>query len=512
MNEDQSEAIAFLREPSSYGAGGDRVDIVETHISMVFLAGKTVYKLKRAVRYPYLDFSTSERRREACEAELALNRRTAPRLYLEVCPLSRDAKGRIGFGARGEAVDWVVVMRRFDEELLFDRLARAGRLSASLMESLADEVARFHETAERRPLFGGAAELLATVEENDRCLSAAPRGLFSEEGVAAIGREARARIASLGALIEARRKEGKVRRCHGDLHLNNICLFEGRPTLFDCLEFSESLASIDTLYDLAFLLMDLEHRKEGAFANRVLNRYLDSTDEEEGLALLPLFISLRAAIRAHVTAATIAAMEKPQTKPELLSEARAYLALGLEVLAPARPRLIAVGGPSGTGKTTLAQRLAPELGARPGARVLRSDVLRKRLMGVAPETPLPPSAYRSLVSRGVYAMLREKAAAALAAGSAALVDAVSLSPEDRRAFAAVAEKAGVPFTGLWLGAPAGVLEGRVGGRRGDASDATVAVLRQQLRGDPGPIDWIKIDAGGTPEDCLAAARAALSGA
>jgi uncharacterized protein len=509
MNEDQSEAIAFLRTPSSYGAGVERVDLVETHISIVFLAGEYAYKLKRAVRFPYLDFSTRERRREACEAELALNRRTAPGLYLEVRALSRNAEGRIGFAAGGEAVDWVVVMRRFEEDLLFDRLASEGRLSAPLMESLADEIARFHEAAERRPQFGGAAPLLATVEENDRCLGAAAAGLFNEAAIAAIGREAKARIAALAPLIEARRREGKVRRCHGDLHLRNICLVDGKPTLFDCLEFSEALAAIDTLYDLAFLLMDLEHRGETAFANRVLNRYLDWTDEEAGLALLPLFLSLRAAIRAHVTAATIAGLEKPATRPELKIEAQAYLALARRVLAPRSPRLVAIGGLSGTGKTTLAQSLAPELGARPGARVLRSDVVRKRLMGVAPETSLPPSAYRSAISRRVYEALRERAAAALAAGSSAIVDAVFLSPEDRRAFAAAAEKAGVPFTGLWLGAPPALLERRIAARRGDASDATAAVLHQQLRSDPGRIDWLAIDAAGTTEECLAAARAAL---
>lgn len=508
MKEDQSAVIAFLRDPSSYGATVKRVELIETHISLVFLAGERAYKLKRAVRYPYLDFSSAERRRGACEAELALNRRTAPSLYLEVRALSR-LDGRVLFGQNGAAVDWVVVMARFDESLLFDRLALAGRLSASLLERLAEEIARFHEAAERRPEYGGAEALVATAEENERCLLAAPEGLFPENAILDLGGAVRARIAALEPLAQTRRKEGKVRRCHGDLHLRNICLLGGKPTLFDCLEFSESLASIDTLYDLAFLLMDLEHRGLSAFANRVLNRYLDMTGDDKGLALLPLFLSLRAAIRAHVTGSTIAALRAIEAKAALEAEAKTYLAFAGGVMAPARPRLIAIGGVSGTGKTTLAQSLAPELGARPGARVLRSDVLRKRLLGAPPETPLPPAAYRPAVTRLVYEALREKAAETLASGYSAVVDAVLISPQERAAVAAVAARAGAPFTGLWLSAAPETLESRVGTRRGDASDATVAVVREQLRQDPGGIDWFAVEAGGSPQECLEAARSAL---
>jgi aminoglycoside phosphotransferase family enzyme/predicted kinase len=500
-NDDQRDVIDFLRRPSSYGAAVERVDIVETHVSLVFLAGDRAYKLKRAVKYPYLDFSTAERRQAACEAELALNRRTAPELYLEVRALYRNAGGGAGFSNAAPAVDWIVVMRRFHQADLFDELARTGRLTASLMTELAGHIAAFHQTAEPRLDGGGAAALTAVAETNHRCLMAARKAGFAGERIVEVRQKSLERLAAIGDLLDRRRGQGKVRRCHGDLHLRNVCLFEGKPTLFDCLEFSDELASVDVLYDLAFLLMDLEHRGLSDFANLSLNRYLDLTGEDDGLAALPLFLASRAAIRAHVTAT---ALERT-AKPELAAEGRRYLDLSLRFLRPRSSRLIAIGGLSGSGKSTLAAALAPSLEAR----VLRSDVIRKRLFGVAPETRLPATAYRPDVSRRVYQTLRRKAAEALAAGYSTIIDAVSLKPRERRSLAAVAEAAGVPFSGLWLVAPAATMERRLRSRRNDASDASAEVLTRQLQQDPGPVDWVRIDAGAGPADCLSQAQQAL---
>jgi len=505
MADDQHDVIDFLSRPSSYGAAVARIDVIETHVSLVFLAGDRAHKLKRAVKFPYLDFSSAEQRRVACEAELALNRRTAPDLYLEVRALTRTMNGAVGFGTQGPVVDWVVVMRRFDQAALFDELAKTGRLNASLMTELADHIAAFHQAAEPRPDRGGAAALAAVAETNHCCLMAARDAGFAADRIIEIRQRSLERLAAVAGLLDGRAATGKVRRGHGDLHLRNVCLFEGRPTLFDCLEFSDELASVDILYDLAFLLMDLEHRGLADFANLVLNRYLDLTDEDDGLAAMPLFLSSRAAIRAHVTAAAMERAAQPGATLEMGAEARGYLDLCALLLRPRSCRLVAIGGLSGTGKSTLAAALAPALGAR----VLRSDVIRKRLFEVAPETRLPTSAYTSQVSRRVYQMLRRKAADALAAGYSVIIDAVSLKPAERRSFIAVAEAAGVPFVGLWLVAPAATMDRRLRARRHDASDASPEVLAQQLRQDPGPMDWVRIDAGAGPEDCLAAARRAL---
>ena len=499
MADDQREVLAFLDDPASYGSDA-AVERLETHISQVFLVGDRVYKLKRAVALPYVDFSTVERRRQFCEAELALNRRTAPELYLEVRAISRYADGRLTWGGDGDIVDWVVVMRRFDQRCRLDAVARSDGLTPALLRALAAHIADFHDRAERCGDRGGAAALVAIMRENDACLRNSAAGTFAAKDVQQLRECSEGWLATVGAVLDCRRSAGKVRRCHGDLHLRNICVLQGKPVLFDCIEFSDEFASIDVLYDLAFLLMDLGHQGHAASANLVFNRYLDLTHEDDGLAAMPLFLSLRAAIRAHVTATAGASS----------AESRAYLDRARAALTVPAARLIAIGGLSGTGKSTLAAALAPELGARPGARVLRSDVIRKRLFGLEPEARLPEHAYAEKGTARVYAALCDNAATALAAGYCAIIDAVALRPEERESFAAVARKAGVPFTGIWLDAPLAALSRRVAARRGDASDATPEIVERQSRVDPGPLDWTRIDAARSPAETLAALRAALA--
>jgi hypothetical protein len=508
--EDQSEVIAFLSRPESYGAGVTTVERIDTHAAMVFLAGERAYKLKRAVRFAYLDYSTTALRCRFCEAELALNRRTAPQLYLSVRSLNRIADGRLAFDAPGPVVDCVVEMRRFDQSDLFDAMAARGALTEALMLELAEAIARFHAEAAPTPDMGGSEGIAEVLDGNAQSFAPATPAVFDPGMVNALDEASRAELGRRAALLDRRRRSGRVRQCHGDLHLRNICLVDGRPTLFDCIEFSRSLACIDLLYDLAFLLMDLCHRRLGALANAVFNRYLDVGDEGgEGLAVLPLFLSARAAIRAHVAAAAAARQQDASAEARLAEEARSYLAMALALLSPPSPVLLAVGGLSGSGKSTLAHDLAPELGAVPGARVLRSDVLRKRLMGVPPTTPLPEAAYAPEVTERVYATLRREARDALAAGHGVIVDAVFARESERNAVAEVARELGVPFHGFWLEAPAEILEARLAARRGDASDATPAVMRRQLTFDIGRLDWIRLDAAVDRRACLEAAQAWL---
>lgn len=492
----QEAVIAFLSDPRAHG--GAAVERVETHAAIVFLAGDRAVKLKRAVRYPYLDFSTVERRHEACLAELGLNRRTAPTLYRGVEPVVRRPDGALSLGGAGDILDWVVLMRRFPEAALFDRMAQAGSLTAVDMEELAAAIAGFHATAEVRRDGGGAAAMAAVAAENIEEMRGFPQ-LFPAERVARLAALTSAAAERLRGLLDRRRQDGMVRHCHGDLHLRNIVLLDGRSTLFDGIEFDPALAVIDTFYDLAFLLMDLEHRGLRPLGSAVLNGYLEETDDLGGLAALPFFLSVRAAVRAKI-AATIAEV----------SEARSYLDLAIASLEPPPARLMAVGGLSGTGKTVLARALAPHLGAAPGAVVLRSDVIRKRLCGVAPSVRLPEEAYRGEVTERVYALLAERAAAILAAGHAVVVDAVSARPEERRALAAVAERAGVRFDGIWLEAPLPVRLARVAQRRGDASDATAEVVKRQDFYECGPFDWLRVEAGRVVADVLAECRERLA--
>lgn len=498
----QSEVIRFLQALCS--AAGDASPPVATHISRIYFAGGTVYKLKRAVRTPYLDFSTPALRLAACEAEVAINRRTAPSLYRAARRITREAPG-LAFDGPGPLVDAVVEMNRFDDAALFDAMAAAGSLTPAHMEQLARKLAAFHAGAERRQ--GGAARVGDVIALNERAIAATFLAHDpSLPGVLATMREALARN---GALIDARAKAGRVRRCHGDLTLRNIALIDGEPTPFDCLEFDEALASIDVLYDLAFTLMDLHHRNQSGLANVLFNRYLDNADEPDGLALLPLFIAMRAIIRAHVTA-TMSKDANGEAQDALRDEARDYLALAGRTLTPAKPVLVGVGGLSGSGKSTVAAALAPLLNPVPGARVLSSDRIRKAMFGAAPTQRLPVAAYAPAVSEQVYATARAQAAQCLAQGWPVIADAVFDRPEDRAALENVAATAGVAFIGVWLEASHAALAGRVAARTGDPSDATVDVLEAQqarLAARNNPITWARMDATQPPQDTAAAIAA-----
>lgn len=505
MSANQAEVIAFLSGAEAFGLA-EPPRRCETHASIVFIARDRAYKLKRAVRYPYLDFSTPERRRAFCEAEVRINRRTAPMLYRGVVAVTRDGCGRLGIGGDGDPVDWLVEMARFDDDALFARMAERGELSREIMEDLADHIAVFHQDAEPRPLAGGSAALAAVIANNAESLAAT--GL----GPGQVGRliaRWRASLAEVARLLDARRGQGLVRRCHGDLHLRNIVLIDGRATLFDAIEFDEAFAEIDVLYDLAFLLMDLRYRGRDDLASLVLNRYLDNTGGSDGLAALPLFLSLRAGIRAIVDATAARAHSDPDEARRLFAGAERYLDWAEAAVARVPPRLIAVGGLSGSGKSKLARGLAPGLGSGCGARVVRTDAIRKRLAGVPLKARLAADGYTRERTERTYLGLYDECSAALAAGCTVIADAVFADPEERAAVRALAARHEVPFDGLWLEAPTAVLEGRVKGRRGDVSDADLAVVRMQAAYDPGAIDWARIDSSGPAEATLAAARRKL---
>ena len=380
----QDEVVRFL---ASLDGGAER--IVTTHISVVALCGTHAYKLKKAVVFPYLDFSTPSRRWEMCEREAALNTSFAPELYLGAHRVTRERDGRLALDGAGEMIDAVVVMRRFADEDLFEQIAKDGRLTPVMVEALARRIAKTHDEAAPNYEKGGAAAMRRTLD--DTALSLRNAAAASAEQIDVLVARLNGALDAQGALLDARKARGKVRRCHGDLTLRNICLFEGAPTLFDCLEFDDEIATIDVLYDVSFLLMDLW--RVGAFgcANLALNRYLDARDETDGLPLLPFFMSLRAAIRAHV--------EASQHNAE---RARLYFDLAMTLLAPAKAAVIAIGGLSGSGKSSVAAALAPVIGCPPGARVINSDRIRKRLFGVAPTARLPQEAYASAVSAQVY--------------------------------------------------------------------------------------------------------------
>lgn len=492
ITENQTEIIEFLGSRSTHGETS--VDRIETHSAVVFLAGALAYKLKRAVRFDYLDFSTVERRRAFCEAEVRLNRRTAPTLYRDVVAVNRRADGSLSLGGAGEAVDWVVVMNRFPQAALFDRLAGTGRLELDLMPLLAEAIAAFHSTAERRVDRGGRAGMAWVIDGNAAGFEQYGEGCLDPTLRLNVTQASRVELDRRGALLDARMNEGFVRQCHGDLHLRNIVLLDGHPTLFDGVEFNDDISCTDVLYDLAFLLMDLWRRRLYRHASALWNRYLAETNDLSGISLMPLFHSCRAAVRAKTSATAARLQDDPARRSELQALAREYLEMAESLLRPPPPSLVAIGGFSGSGKSTLARRLAPAIGAMPGAVVHRSDEIRKRLCGVPLLQRLGPEGYLPEISSRVYSTLAERASRTILGGQSAIVDAVYSRPTDRLAIEAVARKISVPFVGIWLDAPESTLVERVASRTNDPSDADAGVVQMQRSEDAGEIGWHRVDA------------------
>ena len=505
--DDQVEVIAFLSAAGTHA--GLSVERIDTHTAVVFLAGDRAYKLKRAVRFDYLDFSTVERRQALCDAEVRLNRRTAPGIYRRVVAVTREPGGSLALGGSGPPIDWLVEMNRFDQDDLFDRLAAANRLDGDLMEPLADAVWDLHRSAEHRLDHGGKAGMRWVIDGNAAGFAEFGSGYLEPSACDRVTDQASCELGRRSALLDARRRSGLVRQCHGDLHLRNIVLLGGRPTLFDGVEFNDEISCIDVFYDLAFLLMDLWRRQLPRHANIVLNRYLSQSGDFDGLSLLPLFLSCRAAVRAK-TSATAARLQKaPPRRIELQELAGQYLAMAEQLLHPPSPSLIAIGGFSGSGKSTLALALAPLVGAVPGALVLRSDEIRKRLCGVAPSQRLGAEGYAPLMSERVYAVLADRAAVILRGSHSAIVDAVYARPADREAIERVAAAASVPFVGLWIEAPESTLTTRAAQRRNDPSDADAQIVRSQLAEGAGTIDWHHLDGSTGSEEVLSSAIAFL---
>ncbi|MEO3471919.1 AAA family ATPase [Roseomonas sp. CAU 1739] len=462
----QAETAAFLTRRC--GAAP-----VETHISAVFVGADTAWKMKKAVALGFLDFTRIEDRERFCRRELVLNQPHAPGLYRDVVPITRGPDGGLREGGEGPPVEWVLRMAPIAPGDFLDRVAP----DAALLDAVADAVAAMHAAAGRATV-DTPAVMAAILDGN---VPSALRAGMPAARIEAWAAATRTELARIAPALAARGAQGFVRRCHGDLHLGNLCLWQGRPTLFDALEFDEALARIDVGYDLAFLLMDLDLRHGRAAANRVLNRYVARTGDAGIVVGLPFWLSMRAMIRAHVEAA------RGRDWHALLAAAEAHL-------RPAPARLVAIGGLQGTGKSSLARALAPTLGRCPGALVLRTDEARKRRFGLAPEQRLPGEAYEESVSRAVHAEVFAMAAAALAGGQAVELDAVFLDPAQRAAAEAVARTARLAFDGIWLEAPLDVLRARIAGRRGDASDATEAVLLRAAAVDPGPITWHRVAA------------------
>lgn len=451
--------------------------LIETHISWVLVAGVDAYKLKKPLDLGFLDFSTLERRRFCCEEEVRLNRRLAPQTYLGVVPVVGDPSAP-HLGGEGPVLDWAVHMRAFPPEATLDR---AQSLSAGQIDAIADTVARFHAEIEAAPAdspYGTPERVMHPVRENfyQICEQRPPPEALAL--LETIERWSEAEFARLEGHFLARKREGWVRECHGDLHLGNIAWVDGRPLIFDCIEFNPALRYIDVVSEVAFLTMDLTSRGHVDLAWRFLNRWLEHTGDYAGLDALVFYQVYRAMVRAKVDF-----IHAGQGDASAANAAMAYLEFAERLTRPRRPALLLMHGVTGCGKTTLSQQILQTLGAVR----LRSDVERKRLFGLGPledSSRIPGGIYNEEASRRTFERIEALGRGLLGAGFRVIADATFLRRQHREPLIRAAQALGVPWFILSLKTDAAALRERVARRaqaRTDASEATLDVLEKQLQ-------------------------------
>ncbi|MFO7276468.1 MAG: AAA family ATPase [Pseudomonadota bacterium] len=519
MNATLPPPLQGLLSPRAYAHPVTRIEVVETHVSWVLMTGELAYKLKKPVRFPFLDFSTPELRARFCDEELRLNRRFAPGLYISVVPVTRTADGEVRMGGEGERIDSAVCMRQFDSSQELDRLLAAGSIEPAELREFGAELADIHAklpVAKPDDGFGTPRRIRDTILANlEECLDAcrdtkAAARLFELRAPLTEALEKRA------ALMQERLVAGRVRECHGDLHTRNVVRLEGRLVAFDCLEFDPALRWIDVADELSFLFSDLLAESHPGHAHALLDGYLERSGDHQACLLLAPYGAHRALVRAKVSALSARGTEDGTKRSELLTRVEAYVRCARELLAPARPMLVLTSGLSGSGKTWLARRLAPRLRAVH----LRSDVERRRGREAAAQNrgPSEPGAgrYTRAATAQVYARLAERARDVLGGGISTIVDATFLRREDRMLFRELAHALQVPLFVVRCTAPDRVLRERIESRMregNDPSEADVAVLDWQL-GRQEPIEADEglavIEADTTSDTVLAHVLAALS--
>jgi aminoglycoside phosphotransferase family enzyme/predicted kinase len=476
---DTRHLIHQFADPAAYPHPADPVTVLQTHISVVFLAGPFAYKLKKPVRLGFLDFSTPDRRRHFCEEEVRLNRRLAPHVYLGVVPVTHE-KGQLRIDGTGETIDWAVKMVRLPEDGSLLACVERGEVTPADLSRLAQFLAAFHrsaETSDHIAAFGRFDVVAANARENFTQSEPHVGTTLSRTTFDRLRALTDAALDRLRPLIENRAARGVPRDTHGDLHLDHVFLPpDGEPFAIDCIEFNERFRFADPVADLAFLVMDLKFRGRADLAAVLADAYFREANDEDGWPLLAFYTAYRAAVRAKVEGFELAEAEVPQDEQAAAAErAKAHwlLALG-ELEEPGkRPALVLVGGLPGTGKSTLSRELA----AVAGFDVVRSDVVRKELAGVSSQTPMGGAIYTPEWNDRTYAECLRRADALLFEGRRVIVDATFRQDSRRRAFVDLARRRCVPAALFVCEASPEVVRDRLAARTGDASDAGWEVYR-----------------------------------
>jgi hypothetical protein len=479
--------VDALTHPIHYPHPVGSVERLETHISHILLAGDYAYKIKKPLNLGFLDFTSLAQRKFYCNKELQLNRRLAPHLYLDCIPICGSVDHPVLGGNPAEAIEYAVKMRRFSQAALLDRRLAEGLLAPRHLDALARQLAGFHHTVARARSdmpFGSPARIARPVLENFAQIRRLLRNSTDLEKMSKLEHWTATVHERLTPVLAARKSNGFIRECHGDLHLGNIFLEDERITIFDCIEFNENFHWIDVMSDLAFLTMDLFHRSAAPLAWRVLNAYLESSGDYQGLAVLPYYQVYRAMVRAKVAAIRLNQEDlEPRERAEVEDECRAYLNLALSFSHRQPPFLLITHGVSGSGKSTITGRLLETLGAIR----IRSDVERKRLFGLAPldvsDSGIGQGLYTAEASARTYARLLRMAGEILDARYGVIVDATFLERDRRQRFRDLARDRNVPLVLLNCSAERDTLYARLADRRAsghDAAEADIRVLKHQL--------------------------------
>lgn len=476
----QQKLVAAMLDPRHYPHSARKVQLIETHISWVLLSGRYAYKIKKAINLGFLDFTTLASRRFYCEEELRINRRMAPQIYLDVIPIGGSHESPVM--GQQPAIEYAVRMRRFASGKLMDSQAAQGLATPQQMDSLAFALVRFHDglpSAAPGSNYGTAANIRAAAMQNFEQLQPLLPDANDQANLSAIKRLTETEYAACEKHFGERRNQGRVRECHGDLHLGNIALIGGKPVPFDGVEFNADLRWMDVMNEAAFPMMDLLHHKQPALAFRFLNTYLEAGGDYAGVPTLRFYLAYHAVVRAKICAIRVSQPGLPnRAQIKEFADCRSYLALAERCLTQRHPALIITHGLPGSGKTTFSQMALEHFGA---IRV-RSDVERKRLFGLnALDTSRASSSiYGKEATQRTYARLHELARTILAAGFPAIVDAAFLRRSEREQFHALAQDMAAPFAIASIQAADSILRARIAQRRAlahDASEADADVLQ-----------------------------------
>ncbi len=484
--ESREAIIQAMQTPEFYDHDISTITMLQTHISWVFLTGEYAYKVKKPVDFGFLNFTELSQRKHFCEEEIRLNKRLADKVYIGTVRIT-GKESNPTLNAAGEAIEYAVKMRQFEQSQLANNLLDSNKLTSQHIDDIADQVANFHqsiETSGSESQLGTADSVNAPVIQNFDQLDPLIKDEQAMAQLARLRSWSEAEFSKISSILQQRKASGFVRECHGDMHLGNMALINKQITIFDGIEFNDEFRWIDVMSEVAFLFMDLCDRKQSAFAYRFLNHYLEHTGDYEGIQVLRFYLVYRAMVRAKIASFTLltpdlSAAEQQKT----IQQYSSYSDLAEQFTQAGELSLSITHGASGSGKTTVSQQLLENNGLIR----IRSDIERKRLYNLKAtddsKSSIDSGIYSKEASSKTYQQLEKFAKLILSSGFGVITDATFLERADRKPFQELATKLSVKYSIIDFDIDEAELTKRIIARRsdtGNASEADLTVLKKQL--------------------------------